>query len=116
MRVVRALGVGSLLIVISITLLHLKTRHPFCTVPRPHFQSVPDKHHRKLHLLLPVDEGSAKSGPEFCKTLLSALVHGYEPIILNWDREGDREFMQRMKVFGMQYNLRAFRMQPDGKH
>jgi hypothetical protein len=57
--------------------------------------------HRKLHLLLPVDEESARSGPEFCKTLLSALVHGYEPTILNWDREGDRGFMQRMKVVGM---------------
>jgi hypothetical protein len=56
---------------------------------------------RILHLLLPIDARAAAEGPNFCKSLLSALVHGYDPIIINWDVHGDVEFMQRMKVLGI---------------
>jgi hypothetical protein len=54
----------------------------------------------KLHLLLPINSGSGQGTPNFCKTLISAFVHGYQPIILNWNTDGGREYMQRMKVYG----------------
>jgi hypothetical protein len=58
---------------------------------------------QRLHLLIPVDAQAASTSSTFCKTILSALVHGYEPILLNWDvkTDGDGLFAQRMKVFGM---------------
>jgi hypothetical protein len=53
-----------------------------------------------VHLLLPINAGAARNSQGFCKTLFSALVHGYEPTVINWDVERDWEFMQRMKVTG----------------
>lgn len=63
---------------------------------------------RRLHFLLPIDAHAAGASSGFCKTTLSALVHGYEPIILNWDvdPEGDVQFAQRMKVFGVYQYLK----------
>jgi hypothetical protein len=55
----------------------------------------------KLHLLLPVNEKATKGGSGFCKTLLSVLVHGYEPIILNWDLDLGASAMQGIKIQGM---------------
>ena len=58
---------------------------------------------RKLHLLLPIDSGAAKTRQlGFCKTLLSLLVHGYDPIIINWDADSSRGvgFLQRLKITG----------------
>ncbi|KAJ7698957.1 hypothetical protein B0H17DRAFT_1049809 [Mycena rosella] len=54
---------------------------------------------RKLFHLLPINSGGA--GPLFCKVLMSSLVHGYSPIILNWEAEGDGSYMQRLKVAGV---------------
>jgi len=59
---------------------------------------------RKLHLLLPIDSGAAKAHrPSFCKTLLSLLVHGYDPIIINWDADHSHGvgFLQRLKITGV---------------
>jgi len=65
---------------------------------------VPAQQHydRKVHLLLPVNAGAAGNSQGFCKTLLSAIVHGDEPTVVNWDMERDWELMQRMKVIGTQ--------------
>jgi hypothetical protein len=54
---------------------------------------------RKLYHLIPINSGLA--GARFCKTLLSSVVHGYNPMILNWEIQGDGAFMQRHKVIGM---------------
>ncbi|KAJ7464612.1 hypothetical protein FB451DRAFT_1264028 [Mycena latifolia] len=54
---------------------------------------------RKLFHLLPINSGGA--GPLFCKVLMSSLVHGYSPIILNWEAQGDGSYMQRLKVAGV---------------
>lgn len=64
-----------------------------------------------MHLILPVNAGAAKDElGAFCKTLFSALVHGYEPTIVNWDADGrgDWLFMQRLKVNGLQYPFSVF--------
>src|ERR1700736_1035658 len=74
----------------GVALLTLIISHP-AAIP---FQQ---RSRRKVHLLLPVDEKAAREGSAFCKTLLSALVHGYEPIILNWHLGLDFESMQRIK-------------------
>ncbi|KAJ6534635.1 hypothetical protein DFH09DRAFT_1284142 [Mycena vulgaris] len=54
---------------------------------------------RKLFHLLPINSEAA--GPLFCKVLMSSLVHGYSPIILNWEAQGDGSYMQRLKVAGV---------------
>jgi hypothetical protein len=56
---------------------------------------------RRLHVLLPINENLARRSPNFCKTLVSAMVHGYKPTIINWDVEGDGSFMQKAKVTGI---------------
>ncbi|KAF7356335.1 hypothetical protein MVEN_00965800 [Mycena venus] len=61
---------------------------------------------RKLFHLLPINRGG--SGQLFCKVLMSSLVHGYSPIILNWEAEGDGSYMQRMKVAGVYQFLLNF--------
>jgi hypothetical protein len=63
-----------------------------------HFSPELDARPRKLFQLLPIN--SDGSGPLFCKVLMSSLVHGYSPIILNWEAQGDGSYMQRMKVTG----------------
>jgi len=80
------------LLAVILLALHPQTRQTFCKPSR----LVPVQH-RTLHFLLPIDKEAAKR-PAFCKSLLSALVHGYEPTIINWDAEGDYFFMQRVKV------------------
>ncbi|KAJ7915674.1 hypothetical protein B0H13DRAFT_1999797 [Mycena leptocephala] len=64
-----------------------------------HFSPELDARPRKLFQLLPIN--SDGSGPLFCKVLMSSLVHGYSPIILNWEAQGDGSYMQRMKVTGV---------------
>jgi len=54
---------------------------------------------RKLYHLIPINNGLA--GARFCKTLLSSVVHEYDPIILNWEIQGDGALMQRHKVIGV---------------
>ena len=69
------------------------------------------QHHRdrKLHLLLPIDSGAAKTHQRgFCKTLLSLLVHGYDPIIINWDVASTFLQMQRLKITGTPYLFHLF--------
>ena len=56
---------------------------------------------RKLYHLLPINSGIG--GARFCKALLSAVVHGYDPLILNWEMHGEVGDMQRQKVIGMVY-------------
>jgi hypothetical protein len=60
----------------------------FFTKPKP----------RKLYHLLPINSNIA--GTRFCKTLLSSVVHGYDPLILNWELRGEVGDMQRQKVIG----------------
>ncbi|KAJ7463401.1 hypothetical protein B0H11DRAFT_2052815 [Mycena galericulata] len=59
---------------------------------------------RRLFHLLPVNREGA--GPLFCKVLMSSLIHGYSPIILNWEAQGDENWMQRLKVAGVYEFLR----------
>ncbi|KAJ7625565.1 hypothetical protein FB45DRAFT_921783 [Roridomyces roridus] len=54
---------------------------------------------RRLFHLLPANKAGA--GAFFCKALMSSLVHGYSPIILNWEAQGDSSYMQRLKVAGV---------------
>jgi len=93
-------GLVAFLAITFVAILHPRTRHTICNTPYAasvlHPESQPTQY-RTLHFLLPIDKVAAKE-PAFCKTLLSALVHGYEPTILNWDVEGDYFFMQRGKV------------------
>jgi hypothetical protein len=77
----------------------------FVLQPTRRLLTSPPPHPKKLHLLLPVDKHAANESPNFCKTLLSALVHGYEPTVINWNAEGDRSRMQTMKVFGMLFSV-----------
>lgn len=51
-----------------------------------------------LHLLLPLDKHS--HGNRSCKTLLAALVHGYEPTIINWDLIGPPDVQYSSKISG----------------
>ncbi|KAJ7117596.1 hypothetical protein C8R44DRAFT_983094 [Mycena epipterygia] len=64
-----------------------------------HFSPDSDARPRRLFHLLPINKQG--SGPLFCKVLMSSLVHGYSPIILNWEAQGDGSYMQRMKVVGV---------------
>jgi len=92
MRVILVSIAGTIILFVSLTLLHT-----------PIIRSVSllnAQNETKLHLLVPVNSGAGQGSPKFCKTLVSAFVHGYQPIILNWDVEGDRGFMQHMKVYG----------------
>ncbi|KAJ6620630.1 hypothetical protein B0H10DRAFT_1066922 [Mycena sp. CBHHK59/15] len=59
---------------------------------------------RRLYHLLPINE--ERSGPLFCKALMSSLVHGYSPVLLNWEAQGDGSYMQRMKITGVYEFLR----------
>jgi hypothetical protein len=73
----------------------------FVLHPARLFLTSPPPHRKKVHLLLPVDKHAAQASPNFCKTLISVLVHGYEPTVINWNVEGDDSTMHAMKVFGM---------------
>jgi len=90
----------------ALALLHSSTGKTICTPSYSLSDSVPAAQHqydRKVHLILPVNAGAARDElGAFCKTLFSALVHGYEPTIVNWDADGrgDWLFMQRLKVNG----------------
>jgi hypothetical protein len=103
-RIIFPLSVVALFIVIFIAL-HPSTRDTICAISNSIPHSATTRPHsdysRRLHLLLPVNAGAAGQSSAFCKTLLSAVVHGYSPIVLNWDVEGDYDFMQRLKVTGM---------------
>lgn len=48
----------------------------------------------RLHFLLPATHAT----PEFCKTLLTALVHGYEPTVINWGRKEKGGEARQIKV------------------
>jgi hypothetical protein len=91
---------------IALAFLHSSTGKPLCIPSYSLSDSVPAQYQyvRKVHLILPVNAGAAKDGlGSFCKTLFSALVHGYEPTIVNWDADGQGDwlFMQRLKVNGL---------------
>jgi hypothetical protein len=47
-----------------------------------------------LHFLLPATHAT----PEFCKTLLTTLVHGYEPTVINWGRKETGGEARQIKV------------------
>jgi len=85
---------GSLFLVISLALLHSTIALSAESVPH-------QQRDRKLHLLLPLNSGVGTNSPHFCKTLFSAIVHGYEPTVVNWDRQGNWKDMQRGKVYGV---------------
>lgn len=43
--------------------------------------------HKHVHLLIPLTPNFHNA--ESCKTIMAAIVHGYEPIIVNWALTGD---------------------------
>jgi hypothetical protein len=93
---------STVFILLSLAFVRRRTWTPSC-IPTPLHQGSTERAlltSRNLHLLLPVNARTARASPYFCKTLLSALVHGYQPTILNWDVDGDASFMQKMKVIG----------------
>jgi hypothetical protein len=47
---------------------------------------------------MPINQ--AVAGRRFCRSYLSAVVNGYEPVLYNWDREGNNREMQKAKVAG----------------
>jgi hypothetical protein len=89
---------------LSIALLHPATRRHFGTISKPTESAAYHNHnqHRKLHLLFPVNEGVGAHSRHLCRALLAAIVHGYEPTIINWNRDGDWHFMQKSKIWGGQ--------------
>jgi hypothetical protein len=101
-RIIFVLSGVTLFTVTFFSLLHPAARDSICTPHVLSHSTPPQQRDRKLHLLFPINAGAAKAqaGP-FCKTLLSAIVHGYDPIIINWDVDRDWMFMQRMKVIGV---------------
>jgi hypothetical protein len=42
-----------------------------------------DRPNRQLYLLMPINKAGA--GPNLCKAILSTIVQGYKPIIINWE-------------------------------
>jgi hypothetical protein len=96
-----AILLGIVLVSLFVYLLHPTTLHSL-GIPRQSQSDHPTTivPHRRLHFLLPINARTARASSRFCKTLLSAFVHGYAPVVLNWETEGDVEFTQRMKVFG----------------
>jgi hypothetical protein len=96
-----ALGLLVLFSALSLILLSPVTRQHVCALST---NSVPVQQHdqRKLHFLVPVNSGVGQGHPTFCKTIFSAIVHGYEPTVINWHlTEGD---MHRLKIAGMRYS------------
>ena len=61
------------------------------------FSLAPDD--RELILLFPVNKEAPRKA--LCRCLVGALVHGYSPIIINWDHTGGRGSQQIAKVFGV---------------
>jgi hypothetical protein len=54
---------------------------------------------RQLYLLMPINQAGA--GKNLCKTILSSIVQGYKPIIINWESTStDRAALQVEKVTG----------------
>src|ERR1700727_1004876 len=101
MRAIIAISVIVVCIVFTSTILYVPLgRQTLCALPLHSPVTMPHRD-RKLHLLLPIDSGAAKAHrPSFCKTLLSLLVHGYDPIIINWDADHSHGvgFLQRLKI------------------
>ncbi|ORX41233.1 hypothetical protein BD324DRAFT_51547 [Kockovaella imperatae] len=54
----------------------------------------------KVHLFLPINKASAEKNDRFCKAMESAIVNGWEPIVYNWELNGDRSHMLKSKVYG----------------
>jgi rRNA maturation protein Rpf1 len=75
----------------------LSSFYPHITAQRPNRQ---ETHQRRLLLLLPINERAARASWSFCTTIMSAIVHGYDPIIINWDADGNSTFLQISKVSG----------------
>ena len=75
--------VGCLITLFTLAFFHPTTRHSFCAFSQSHQVPTQQRYFPKLHLLLPINARIAEESPNFCKTLFSSLVHGYEPTILN---------------------------------
>jgi hypothetical protein len=52
----------------------------------------------RLHVFMPINQ--AVAGRRFCRSYLSAVVNGYEPVLYNWDLEGSNREMQKAKIAG----------------
>jgi len=90
--------------VIALILFYPNTPQTLCTPSYSVSHSASAQLHqddRKVHIILPINAGAAGRSPGFCKTLLSILVHGYVPTIVNWDIELDGGSMMRLKVDGI---------------
>jgi hypothetical protein len=62
-------------------------------------RSTPVDNDPRLHLLFPLDERSHST--RSCKTLLTALVNGYSPTIVNWDVVGTKDELYSAKIPGV---------------
>ena len=60
----------------------------------------------KVHLFLPINKAAADKDKRFCRTIESAVVNGWEPIVYNWAMDGTRSHLLKNKVFGG-YKLHA---------
>jgi hypothetical protein len=61
----------------------------------------------RLHVFMPINQ--AVAGQRFCRSYLSAVVNGYEPVLYNWDLEGSNREMQKAKIAGTFRDLRFHR-------
>jgi len=89
---------------LSLLLLFTETRQHVCGLlpySVPTQLELQQHNRRKLHFLVPVNSKAAQGRAPFCKTIFSAIVHGYEPTVINWDLDAGWDIMQRMKVVGM---------------
>jgi hypothetical protein len=62
----------------------------------------------RVDVFLPITQRSLEDpwpGSSFCKTLLSALVNGYDPILYNWDVNLAGRDTHKLKVFGKHASL-----------
>ena len=75
-------------------------RAQWMPTPSKLFTQVDD---RELFLLFPVNEGAPRK--QLCRCLIGAIVHGYSPIIINWDHTGGRSSQQIAKVFGASFGI-----------
>ncbi|RSH80174.1 hypothetical protein EHS25_007279 [Saitozyma podzolica] len=60
----------------------------------------------RLHLFMPINKGLANQ--RFCRSVLTAVVHEYDPVIYNWEEDGDSGTLQKAKVSGLRNVLDTY--------
>lgn len=88
------LGVGILIVAVTWYAASRQV-HRFSSVMFSHCPSEPLP---RLHLFMPINKGSANQ--RFCRSVLTAVLHEYNPVVYNWERGGDKGTLQKAKVSG----------------